>query len=69
MGSIILGFGFFALAPASDWMAFVGAILIAVGNGLMWSPVVALLSRAAGEHQGAVQGLAGRRREMSRYGT
>jgi MFS family permease len=59
MGSIILGFGFLALAPASDWMAFVGAILIAVGNGLMWPPVVALLSRAAGEHQGAVQGLAG----------
>jgi MFS family permease len=59
MGSIVLGFGFLALAPAGDWMSFVGAILIAVGNGLMWPPVVALLSKTAGEHQGAVQGLAG----------
>jgi MFS family permease len=59
MGSIMLGFGFLALAPAGDWLAFVGAILIAVGNGLMWPPVVALLSKTAGEHQGAVQGLAG----------
>jgi MFS family permease len=40
-------------------MPFVGAVLIAVGNGLMWPPVVALLSKAAGEHQGAVQGLTG----------
>ncbi len=59
VGAFVLGFGFLALAPAGDWMSFVGAILIAVGNGLMWPPVVALLSKAAGEHQGAVQGLAG----------
>jgi MFS family permease len=39
-------------------MAFGGAILLAVGNGLMWASVVALLSKTAGEHQGAVQGLA-----------
>jgi MFS family permease len=30
-----------------------------VGNGLMWASVVALLSQAAGQQQGAVQGLAG----------
>jgi MFS family permease len=59
VGAFVLGFGFLALAPAGDWMAFAGAILIAVGNGLMWPPVVALLSKAAGEHQGAVQGLTG----------
>jgi MFS family permease len=40
-------------------LAFVAAILIAIGNGLMWPPMVALLSKAAGDHQGAVQGLAG----------
>jgi len=45
--------------PANDTLAFVAAILIAVGNGLMWPPMVALLSKAADEHQGAVQGLAG----------
>jgi MFS family permease len=56
---LVLGFGFLALMPANDWMSFVGAVLIAVGNGLMWPPVVALLSKAAGQHQGAVQGLTG----------
>jgi MFS family permease len=59
VGAFVLGFGFLTLAPANDWMPFVGAVLIAVGNGLMWPPVVALLSKAAGEHQGAVQGLTG----------
>jgi DHA1 family tetracycline resistance protein-like MFS transporter len=59
IGAFVLVFGFLALAPASDWMAFAGALLIAVGNGLMWPPVVALMSKAAGEHQGAVQGLTG----------
>jgi MFS family permease len=38
---------------------FTAAVLIAVGNGLMWPLLVALLSAKAGEHQGAVQGLAG----------
>ena len=33
---------------------------MAVGNGLMWPSVLALLSKVAGEtYQGAVQGLAG----------
>ena len=49
VGAFVLGFGFLALTPAGDWMAFVGAILIAVGNGLMWPPVVALLSKTAGK--------------------
>ncbi len=59
VGAILLACGFLALMPANDSLAFVAAILIAVGNGLMWPPMVALLSKAAGEHQGAVQGLAG----------
>jgi DHA1 family tetracycline resistance protein-like MFS transporter len=59
VGSLILGFGFLTLFPAIGWMAFAGAILLAAGNGLMWAPVVALLSKIAGDHQGAVQGLAG----------
>ena len=37
-----------------------GAALLALGNGLMWPSVLAVLSRrAGGEHQGAVQGIAG----------
>jgi MFS family permease len=59
VGSIVLGCGFLTLMPANDSLAFVAAILIAVGNGLMWPPMVALLSKAAGNHQGSVQGLAG----------
>jgi MFS family permease len=60
VGSLVLGCGFLTFSPAIGWMAFGGAILIAVGNGLMWASVVALLSKTAGEeHQGAVQGLAG----------
>jgi MFS family permease len=59
VGSIVLGSGFLTLIPANDSLAFVAAILIAIGNGLMWPPMVALLSKAAGDHQGAVQGLAG----------
>jgi MFS family permease len=59
VGAFVLGFGFLALAPANDWITFVSAILIAVGNGIMWPPIVSLLSKAAGKNQGAVQGLAG----------
>jgi MFS family permease len=40
-------------------MIFSGAVLIAVGNGLMWPLIIALLSEKGGDHQGAVQGLAG----------
>jgi DHA1 family tetracycline resistance protein-like MFS transporter len=59
VGAMILAVGFLALLPADDRLAFVAAILIAIGNGLMWPPVVALLSKASGNDQGAVQGLAG----------
>ena len=58
-GGVVLGLGFLALSPANDWIAFMAAILIALGNGLMWPPIVALLSKAAGDYQGAVLGLAG----------
>jgi MFS family permease len=43
----------------ADATVFTAAVLIAVGNGLMWPLLVALLSAKAGEHQGAVQGFAG----------
>jgi MFS family permease len=59
VGAFVLGVGFLALSPANNWMPFVSAVLIAFGNGLMWPPVVALLSKASGKHQGAVLGLAG----------
>jgi MFS family permease len=59
VGSFVLAIDFLSLVPAIGWLAFAGAVLIAVGNGLMWVSVVALLSQAAGQQQGAVQGLAG----------
>jgi DHA1 family tetracycline resistance protein-like MFS transporter len=59
VGAFVLGFGFLTLMPASNWMPFAAAVLIAIGNGLMWPPIVALLSKASGQHQGAVLGLVG----------
>jgi MFS family permease len=59
VGSIVLGCGFLTFTPAINWLAFGGAVLIAVGNGLMWASVVSLISKTAGDNQGAVQGLAG----------
>ena len=47
------------LTGESGLMMFGGAVLIAVGNGLMWPLIVALLSDKAGDHQGVVQGLSG----------
>ena len=58
-GGLLLGFGFLLLDTRSDMTVFAAAVLIGVGNGLMWPLLVALLSAKAGEHQGAVQGLAG----------
>jgi hypothetical protein len=59
LGSLVLGLGFLALTSHATPVVFAGAILIAGGNGLMWPLLVALLSDKAGQHQGAVQGLAG----------
>lgn len=59
VGALVLGAGFLSLSAGSGWMAFGAAFLIALGNGLMWPPMVALLSKASGKNQGAVQGLTG----------
>jgi MFS family permease len=59
-GSLMLAASF-ALFSSSRWeFIYLGAALLAVGNGLMWPSVMALLSVAAGERlQGAVQGAVG----------
>jgi MFS family permease len=59
IGGLVLGCGFLLLDTDADATVFTAAVLIAVGNGLMWPLLVALLSAKAGEHQGAVQGFAG----------
>jgi DHA1 family tetracycline resistance protein-like MFS transporter len=59
MGGLMLGCGFLLLDTQADTTVFAAAVLIAAGNGLIWPLLVAQLSARGGEHQGAVQGLAG----------
>ena len=59
-GALVLSIGFVSLVRPELWMIYVAATLIAIGNGLMWPSVMALLANAAGEEmQGAVQGVGG----------
>jgi MFS family permease len=58
-GGLFLAAGFQLLTSHVTAVIFGGAVLIAVGNGLMWPLIVALLSKTAGDNQGAVQGVAG----------
>jgi DHA1 family tetracycline resistance protein-like MFS transporter len=58
-GSVFLGAGFALLGSPSTSVIYLAAVLIAIGNGLMWPTFMAALSlRADGQAQGAVQGLA-----------
>lgn len=58
-GSLILSFGFALLVGSSTTMIYAGAAFIALGNGLMWPSVMAVLSKFAGDrYQGVVQGFA-----------
>jgi len=60
VGTVILTIGFICLFWSSIPVIYLAATLIALGNGLMWPSVMAMLSNAAGDmHQGAVQGAAG----------
>jgi MFS family permease len=60
VGTLILTIGFICLFWSSIPVIYLAATLIALGNGLMWPTVMAMLSNAAGDmHQGAVQGAAG----------
>ena len=59
-GTIVLCLGFVCLYLQNSVTIYLAALLVAVGNGLMWPSVMALLSIAAGdEHQGAAQGTSG----------
>lgn len=59
-GSFVLAVSFAFYISRETSVLYVAAVLLAVGNGLMWPSVVSMLSRVAGDrHQGAVQGFAG----------
>src|SRR5262249_45145533 len=58
-GSLILAASFLFFGSRRFAWIYVGVVLLALGNGLMWPSVVSQLSVAAGRtYQGAVQGLA-----------
>jgi len=59
-GTLILTIGLAGLFWSSTTVIYSAATLIALGNGLMWPSVMAMLANAAGDtHQGAVQGAGG----------
>lgn len=57
-GSVVLGSNFVVLAYGNALLAYLAAVLFALGNGIMWPSFLALLARLAGEErQGVIQGL------------
>jgi MFS transporter, DHA1 family, tetracycline resistance protein len=58
-GSVILGTNFILFASPDIILVFGAAVLLAVGNGLMWPSVMSILANRAGTvYQGTVQGVA-----------
>jgi MFS family permease len=59
-GSFVLSASFLFFTSRSTVALYAGAVLLALGNGLMWTSLLAILSNRAGtRYQGAVQGFAG----------
>jgi MFS family permease len=60
VGALVLSASFLLLLSFDRAVLYLGAVLLAIGNGLMWPSIVALLSKTVpSEHQGTVQGFAG----------
>ena len=60
VGSFLLAASFPFYLSSSKPLLYLGAVVLALGNGLMWPSIVSMLSKAAGDaHQGVVQGFAG----------
>lgn len=58
-GSTLLGTSFLFFMSSSDSMIYGGTALLALGNGVMWPSLLALISKATNpDAQGAVQGFA-----------
>ena len=59
IGSVILGANFILYLSSDIILIYLAAVLFAVGNGLMWPPVMSILANRAGTvYQGTVQGVA-----------
>ena len=60
VGLPILGTNFVVMQSMNVAVLYMGAVLFALGNGLMWPSVVSMVSKVAPDRfQGAVQGMAG----------
>jgi len=60
IGSVLLAVSFPFFSSGNPVLLYAGAALLALGNGLMWPSLLAILSKAADPSvQGAVQGFAG----------
>jgi MFS family permease len=60
VGSLALAACFPFFTSQRTGLIYVGAALMALGNGVMWPSLLAMLSKAAGtDYQGVVQGFAG----------
>lgn len=58
-GSFLLAISFFLLPQGSDFWAYAGVAVLAVGNGLMWPSFLSLLSNVGSPtQQGTIQGFA-----------
>ncbi len=59
-GLLVLGTNFLFMQASRPDLVYVGAVLFALGNGVMWPSLVAIVARVGGTRfQGAVQGLTG----------
>jgi MFS family permease len=59
-GSLLLAASFLFFTSRSTFAIFAGTALLALGNGLMWPSLLAIISKSTDEDvQGAVQGFAG----------
>ena len=59
IGGFLLTFNFVLMMSHNNVILYCGAVLFALGNGLMWPSFLSILSRVAGhKYQGAIQGLA-----------
>jgi len=60
IGSFILALSFLFYSSSDSWLIYSGALLLALGNGLMWPSLLSLISKSILEKfQGTVQGYAG----------
>ena len=60
VGSFILALSFLFYISEDNWIVYLGAAFLAIGNGLMWPSLLSLISRSVPESvQGTIQGYSG----------